>query len=140
MFSKCPGPKAHVQQWKCHKGIPLTCTKCERESKLAQKRQEEDFTRQQKLDEDQRVHDLRMAEIDAEIAQCRDKLRNTQLAEERQFALEQKKKDLELARAQTATANSAPSNPKTKSGNTATETKGNGPLYRLRENLTLKYT
>ena len=104
MTSKCLGPKAHVQQYKCHKGPPLVCTRCEREKKLAEKKQQEDFIRQEKLNEEQRLHDQRVAEIEAEIAKQREQVRNVQLAEERKAALEQKLKDLELAKAQALAA------------------------------------
>ena len=100
MTSKCLGPKAHVQQYKCHKGPPLVCTRCEREKKLAEKKQQEDFIRQEKLNEEQRLHDQRVAEIDAEITKQREQVRNVQLAEERKAVLDQKLKDLELAKAQ----------------------------------------
>ncbi|CAL1701681.1 unnamed protein product [Somion occarium] len=93
MFSNCT--KGHSQQWKCHKGPPLTCCKCEREAKLAEKQRQADFARQEKLDVEQRLHDEKLAAIDAEIALHRDTLRGIQLAEERRAALEQRRKDLE---------------------------------------------
>lgn len=115
MISNCSGPKTHVQQWKCHKGPPLTCVKCERERKATEKKQQEDFARRERLNEEQRLHDQKIAEIDAEIARLRDQTRNVQIAEERQAALEQKMKDLELAKTQTLTATLRPRSPELKS-------------------------
>ena len=78
---------------------------------MIERKQEVDFIRQEKLNEEQRLHDQRVAEIDAEITKQREQVRNVQLAEERKAALEQKLKDLELAKVQALAAISKPVQP-----------------------------
>lgn len=92
MDSTCPA--GHRQQWRCHKGPPPTCGKCERDKAIAEKKKQEEFALQQKRDEDLRKHARRIAEIDDQIARERDALRDAQLAEERKQAILQKEKDL----------------------------------------------
>ncbi|KAI0076548.1 P-loop containing nucleoside triphosphate hydrolase protein [Panus rudis PR-1116 ss-1] len=95
MYTPCPN--GHQQRWLCHTGIPLVCATCDREAKLTEKQRAQDFARQQKRDAEQREHDRKLAEIDAQIQRYRDSLRDEQLAEERKQALEQKVKDLRAA-------------------------------------------
>jgi hypothetical protein len=107
LYSKCP--KSHNQQWKCHKGPPIVCAQCEKDTKLAEKKQKEDFDLQEKRDAEQRLHDQQLAEIDAKIALETQALRDAQIAEERDRALRQKQKDLEAAAKLVATRKAASS-------------------------------
>ncbi|THH18626.1 hypothetical protein EW146_g2397 [Bondarzewia mesenterica] len=111
MYSKCP--KSHQQQWKCHKGPPPSCAKCDREKKVEDKRKQEEFARQEKRDEEQRLHARKLTEIEDQIARERDAIRDVQLAEERKYALEQKEKDLKDVAALAAQATSLASRTKT---------------------------
>ena len=111
MTSNCAGPKTHLQRWRCYDGPPLICTNCERERELTEKKLLQDFIRQEKFNEERRFHDQRVADIDGEIAKQRDQVRNNQLAEDRKAILEQKLKDLELAKVQALAAISKPVQP-----------------------------
>jgi hypothetical protein len=93
MYSKCP-TKGHEQQWKCDKGPPQACVKCDREAAAAEKKRQEEFARREKREAEQRLHDQHMAELDAKIAQQRDSLRDAQLEEERKRAVGQKTQEL----------------------------------------------
>ena len=69
--------------------------------------------RQEKRNAEQRRHDERLAQIDAQIALERDAIRDIQLADERKQALEQKIRDLEEAKRLAAQARSPPVPPVT---------------------------
>src|ERR1700722_5784187 len=87
-------PAGHRQSWKCHKGPPLICLKCERDKVIAEKKKQEDFALQKKRDEDQQKHTQQINEFDAKIKRKRDALRDAQIAEERKQVILQKEKDL----------------------------------------------
>ncbi|KAI0067131.1 P-loop containing nucleoside triphosphate hydrolase protein [Artomyces pyxidatus] len=98
----------HRQSWKCHKKQPLTCPKCEKEVKAAEKRQKEAFELQQRRDAEQLEHAKKLAELDEQIEAERQAQKDADLVQERVNALRQKKLDLEAARAQTLRKASAP--------------------------------
>jgi hypothetical protein len=81
----------------CHKAPPTTCTKCERQAKLAEEKRQKEFALQQKRDAEQREHARRLAEFDEKIAAENQAVRDAQLAEERANAIYQREKDLEEA-------------------------------------------
>ena len=99
---KCPN--GHVQQWKCSKGPPSTCGKCDRERALAEKKQQEQFALQMKRDAEEQAHAHQMAELDAELVREREQARATRQAEERKHALEQKRLDVQAAISQAYSA------------------------------------
>ena len=105
----------HAQQWKCHKGPPPTCIKCEREQALAEKKRQERFALQEKRDAEQRAHERQMAELEADEAREREAIRYAQESKERNRALEQKRMDVkaaaEQARAATSPSAQAPTRP-----------------------------
>ena len=96
--TKCPN--GHVQQWKCSKGPPSSCGKCDRERELAEKQQREQFALQMKRDAEEQAHARQMADLDAQLAREREQARATREAEERKRALKQKLLDVEAARTQ----------------------------------------
>ena len=99
-------PNGHPQEWKCHKGPPPTCIKCERQQELAEKKRQERFAQQEKRDAEQRDHERQMAELVADEARQRETIRNAQEANERKRALEQKRMDVEAAAEQARAATS----------------------------------
>ena len=105
---KCPS--GHVQQWKCSKGPPSSCGKCDRERELAEKQQQEQFALQAKRDAEEQAHARQMAELDAQLTREREQARATREAEERKRALKQKLLDVQAARTQ-AYSSSPPSLP-----------------------------
>lgn len=94
--SRCA--KGHLQRHKCHQNQPGTCRACQREDEKRQKDLQAEIERQAKRDREQAEHAAKMAEIDQQIRLEREKVADKQAAEERAQALEQKKKDLEVAR------------------------------------------
>jgi len=106
--SSAPCPSGHVQQWKCYKGPPPTCFKCDREQELAEKQRQEQFALQEKRDAEQRAHERQMAELEAHLARERETLRYARDYEERRRALEQKRMDVDEATEQARAAISPP--------------------------------
>ena len=108
-------PAGHSQQWKCHKGPPPTCIKCERQQELAEKKRQERFALQERRDAEQRDHERQMAELEAKEARERETIRYAQEDKERKRALEQKRMDVEAvverARAATSPPAQAPTHP-----------------------------
>jgi hypothetical protein len=96
LYIQCP-KGAHRQQYRCHQGLPDSCFKCDREAKMAAKRQKEEFERQERQDREQHRHAEQMAELDREITREREKTRAAQLEAERAGALSQKQQDLREA-------------------------------------------
>ncbi len=92
MRSRCPN--SHSQEFVCGDGLPTSCTKCERERKLAEKKQKEELAETQRREAEQRAHLKRMDELDAEIAATLRKKEEARLARERELAFQQKKNDL----------------------------------------------
>lgn len=81
MYHDCS--KGHRQQYLCHKGIPLTCNKCEKEAKEEERRKNEEFQ-----------HAQRMAIINEQIERARQREQEEKLAKEREDAFKQKEEDL----------------------------------------------
>ncbi|KAG6844632.1 hypothetical protein H0H87_005289, partial [Tephrocybe sp. NHM501043] len=89
-----------------YEGMPVRCeqhpnriaTKCERDAAVAEKRRQKDHELRQKQEIDQLEHNRKMAGLDEEIAQEEQHLKSLRQAEERAFALQHKKKDLEIAK------------------------------------------
>jgi hypothetical protein len=89
--------EGHRQQWKCHTGQPKTCRTCEREAQRKQKELEAEFDRQSKREQKQAEHAAAMSELDRQIRLAREEAMDSRAAEERAQALEQRKRDLEVA-------------------------------------------
>ena len=112
-YSNCP--KGHRQQWKCQKGLPDSCSQCDREEKIAEQKRQDEFTLQDKRDAALRLHAQKVAELDDQISQQREALRNTQLSKERNHALLQKEKDLSEVTVLASQASPVPQAPQTTS-------------------------
>lgn len=92
MRSMCQG--SHSQSFVCGDGLPTSCIKCEREKKLATRKQKEELEEAQRLEAEQRDHSKRMDKLDAEIAAALRKKEEARLARERGLAIQQKEHDL----------------------------------------------
>ena len=107
-ISSVPCPNGHIQQWKCHKGPPPTCIKCERTQELAERKRQAQFALQEKRDAEQRAHERQMAELEVDLARERESLRYARESEQRKYALEQRRMDVEAAAEQARAATSPP--------------------------------
>ena len=84
----------HKQSWKCADGRPKNCSKCERDAKLAIKRQEQEMEAQKRREIEQREHLARLDAIDAQIAKEHQAREDARLKQERSQAIKQKENDL----------------------------------------------
>lgn len=105
LYDKCLN--GHQQRWKCRHDRPDFCLKCEKDKKAAEKKAKEDFALQEKRDREQREHDQELAKIEAEIVREREAIRDAQLAQEREHAIQQKMRDLRDAASLAAQATSS---------------------------------
>jgi len=92
-YDKCSD--GHTLQWKCFKGRPVTCTKCEREKKRNEAQRKEDFARQEARDKAEKAHLDEIARIDREIVEQRSVQQDIREEQARKAALERKKEELE---------------------------------------------
>ncbi|KAL4260022.1 hypothetical protein AB1N83_008706 [Pleurotus pulmonarius] len=94
MMTQCPNGK-HTIRYKCHHGPPPNCRECEQDVKRREQKAQQDFELKQKQEAEQLAHVKKMAEIEAEIERERQpKLRDAQLAREREDAIRQRKEEL----------------------------------------------
>lgn len=107
----------HAQQWKCSKGPPSSCGKCDRERELAEKKRQEEFVMQMKRDAEEQAHARQMAELEAQLVRDREQFRAAREAEERKRALEQKRLDVQAAMERARSAASNPTVPPPSQGN-----------------------
>jgi len=90
--SRCP--TGHPLFFKCGDGAPGSCRSCEREAKLARKKQERELAETQRREAEERVHLKRMDELDTIMAAALQKREEARLAKERVQAIQQKEMDL----------------------------------------------
>ena len=83
----------HKQSWMCSDGRPK-CPKCERETKLAKERQEQEIDAQKRRETEQRAHLARMDALNAQIAKEHQAQEDARLERERSQAIKQKENDL----------------------------------------------
>jgi hypothetical protein len=93
--SKCPN--GHVQKRKCYEFQPAKCKRCEIEEKRDDEILQRDMQLQDKRLRDQVKHDMDIADLEMQIQKIRDEAEDKKVGQERQRALEQKKRDLEAA-------------------------------------------
>ena len=86
----------HKQSWKCSKGRPASCPKCEREAKLAKKRQEEDIEAQKRREVEQRAHLARIDALNAQIDKEHQTREDVRLEQERSQIIRQKEDELAM--------------------------------------------
>ena len=101
----------HKQSWKCSDGRPKTCSKCERDARLAKQRQEQEIEAQKRREIEQREHLARLDAIDAQIEKERQALEDARLKQERSQAIKHKERDLEALIASRAERNAVPTTP-----------------------------
>jgi hypothetical protein len=88
----------HSQKRKCHKAKPATCSQCELDDQRRQREQQAALDRQDLEDKARAKHDADMTEIDRQIRLIKEQVNDSKLAEERARALNQRKRDLEMAK------------------------------------------
>ncbi|TGJ78341.1 hypothetical protein E0Z10_g10423 [Xylaria hypoxylon] len=93
--AKCP--KGHVHKRKCYEKQQLKCKQCDVEEKRAAKILERDVELQDRRLKAQVKHDMDIAELDMQLRKIREEVEDKKIAQERTQALEQKKRDLEVA-------------------------------------------
>ncbi|KAG7444044.1 P-loop containing nucleoside triphosphate hydrolase protein [Guyanagaster necrorhizus] len=91
--------KGHDQSYKCSESPALVCKKCERDAKVAEAKRQKDFDRQKKRDEEEAEHLRRIKEIEDQLAEQQQVLRDTQVKEARKNEIRQKMQDLKDAAA-----------------------------------------
>ncbi|EKM56223.1 uncharacterized protein PHACADRAFT_209697 [Phanerochaete carnosa HHB-10118-sp] len=95
-------PNSHKRTYRCHQPPPNTCTKCQKDAELADKKKQKDFEKQQKRDEELREHAKRIVKLGEEIEAEQEAQSEQERARERANAILQKQKDLAEAKARTA--------------------------------------
>ena len=89
---KCP--VGHVQTWKCHKNSPKACGRCEKDAAEEELRKKKAFELKEKREKDAREYDEKMARLNEQIENQMQAVRDEQLAQARQMALQQRQRDL----------------------------------------------
>ena len=84
----------HKQSWTCSDGRPKNCPKCEREAKLAKKRQEQEIEAQKRRETEEREHLAKLDDINARIDKEIRAREEARLKQERSQAINQKENDL----------------------------------------------
>jgi hypothetical protein len=95
-------PAGHPRSYRCHEQQPFTCSKCERDKRLAEIKKQKALDLQRKRDAEQLEHAKRLEELDEEIEALRQARQDAQQSQDRQNMIRQKERDLETARARTA--------------------------------------
>lgn len=91
-------PAGHKNDYKCAKTPPTTCKTCEKEARRLRTLQAAQFERQLKLDRTKEDHERHLEAVEKQIVEEQQKIKDKQLAHDRDVALEQKKRDLAAAR------------------------------------------
>jgi hypothetical protein len=89
-------PNGHSQAWQCHQGAsaPVTCVKCERERKEAEKKARKALEAQQRRDAEDEKHRKEVAKLQEEIDRVTQDMKDGKLNAERQAFLAQLRSDL----------------------------------------------
>ncbi|KAM6493098.1 P-loop containing nucleoside triphosphate hydrolase protein [Amanita muscaria] len=95
VFSKCSD--GHDTSYHCHKGPSSVCSLCEKERRHVEKEQKDDLARQQRHEQEKKVHELKMADLERQIKNARQDIRDAQTAAEREQVKLQKEEDLQQA-------------------------------------------
>lgn len=93
--------KGHSQTWQCNQGTsaPISCQKCEQERKEAEKRARKAAADQLKRDVKAHKHLREVAQIQEDIDEITQSIKDKRLNDEHKITLAQKKKDLAAAKA-----------------------------------------
>ncbi|KAF5345199.1 hypothetical protein D9758_009720 [Tetrapyrgos nigripes] len=135
--SQCP--KGHDKSRKCSDADIPTCKKCDRKQKAAEARQQKEFARRKKLQEDEAEHSRRVAQVEEGRRLEEQTLRDLQLKQDRDNALSQKQQDLQslkdrIDQLRTSASKVAPPSPQQtpvqapKSASSPTSKKGTGTV------------
>jgi hypothetical protein len=106
---KCP--KGHTYHWVCHKGAPKICPLCNKEAIEEQKRKARGHQLEQKRLAIQREHAIQLAVLDERIKQQQELAKDIADKRDREYALAQRKLDLDNATATTEQARKDGHNP-----------------------------
>ncbi|KIX03284.1 uncharacterized protein Z518_06836 [Rhinocladiella mackenziei CBS 650.93] len=105
--------KKHRYSWRCHRGPPKICPKCEREQQIENEKKRRDFELELRRQERQNQHARQLAELQQKIEEERGILKDIADEKERQSTLAQKVKDLETLRSKTERARQSRAEPPT---------------------------
>jgi DNA repair exonuclease SbcCD ATPase subunit len=97
MTSKCAN--GHEQKWKCHTGVPAACSKCERAKKEAAKKAQAELDAQKARDQQLQNYQSQLSRLNEEYRRLTLSNADKRVQEQQQNVLEQRKKDIENARA-----------------------------------------
>ncbi|KAF8159698.1 P-loop containing nucleoside triphosphate hydrolase protein [Crassisporium funariophilum] len=125
MSSTCSG--GHSQSWSCGEGPLQTCTKCERDLKLAKAQQQYDLAAKQRRDAEQQAHLKRLDQLNAQIGQQLSLQEDARLAHDRANAIKQKEDDLAVLVASKSTKHPSAPDPESLSPATSHNTTLPGP-------------
>ena len=89
----------HKQSWKCSDKRPKSCSKCEREAKLAKEKQKREIEEHKRQEIEEREHLARMDDINARIAKELQAREQARLEQQRSQAIKQKEDDLTALKA-----------------------------------------
>ncbi|KAF9525976.1 P-loop containing nucleoside triphosphate hydrolase protein [Crepidotus variabilis] len=98
---KCNEPSSsrclqgHLWNYVCADGPPVVCQKCERETKLRKKKQDQEYLATQRREAEQRDHLRRMDELESQVSAALRSKEDARLATERKHAIQQKEFDLQ---------------------------------------------
>ncbi|KAF8553255.1 P-loop containing nucleoside triphosphate hydrolase protein [Imleria badia] len=90
----CPA-NTHQLKWKCSQSRPDKCMPCDKETKRLDKQAKLALEAQEKREADQRLHDLDMTELEAQLQFERDRAADVQAAKDRDNEKRQKIKEIE---------------------------------------------
>lgn len=106
-------PNKHKYTWRCHKGRPSLCPKCEAEARIKEEKKKRDFDLEVKRQILQQEHARKLAEIQEKIDEQQRILKDVADDKQRQAVLTQKSRDLDrikvtASQAQNPQANISP--------------------------------
>ena len=100
----------HPLHWRCSRGPPQVCSKCERAKKLAKEHKEQEQAAKERRDAEQKAHFEAMDALNDQIERTRQRRAEEQLAHERARAIAQKRQDLDDMEAASFVSSSPPFN------------------------------
>lgn len=97
----------HNQSWKCHRGAPPACFRCERERKEAEKRAQRALDEKLRQEERNQRHLKEVGKLEEDMERLNRGMRDARLESEQKAIREQMRADLEAARKQANKAQDA---------------------------------
>ncbi|KAJ8579472.1 P-loop containing nucleoside triphosphate hydrolase protein, partial [Rhizopogon salebrosus TDB-379] len=97
IFGKCPA-NIHKTSWKCYQGPRTKCNPCEKDAERIQKQLLHDIKLQEKRDEEQAAHDVRIAKMEAELKAEVEVIADANTAKQREAMIKQKEREIQEAK------------------------------------------